>query len=77
MVIFLGLTMTWRSSQENNALPDDGAMRGLSGMFYEGFGTKDVVRKAIDDKMPAVHDVDKAYRIVVTDEAESGDATGG
>ena len=73
IVIFLGLTMTWRSSQENSALPDDGAMRGLSGLFYENFGTGEIVRK---EATRMGEPVDKAHKTVGVVESD-GTAEGG
>ena len=49
--IFLGFAMTWRASRENDALGDQGAMRNISGLFYDNLGGAEKVQKAVKTKL--------------------------
>lgn len=72
--IFLGLTMTWRASQETVVLPDEGAMRGLSGVFYTNFGTEEKVEKETTRLSKDVH---LAHGQAVTSTPDSSDDSDG
>jgi len=47
IVIFLGLAMSWRTSQlrDDNLLDQQGTMRGMSGLFYDNLGARETVEK--------------------------------
>ncbi|MHC4410600.1 MAG: helix-turn-helix domain-containing protein [Planctomycetota bacterium] len=49
--IFLGLTMQWRSSREDELLNEKGAMRSMSGLFYDNLGSAEKIQKETKAKL--------------------------
>ena len=73
IIMFMGFAMTWRASKEDEALGDKGAMRNLSGVVYENFGTRDVVAKDTSAKLA---EINTKYNEVVTSNPEGGSGDG-
>ena len=73
IIIFLGFAMTWRASQEDQPLGDKGAMRNLSGVVYDNFGTRDEVGQ---DTRTQLNEINAAYNAVVSEDPNAANPEG-
>ncbi|MHC4940595.1 MAG: helix-turn-helix domain-containing protein [Planctomycetota bacterium] len=60
IVIFLGLTMQWRSSKKDEPLAEKGGMRSIAGIFYDNLGGAEKVQKETKDRLSKLRNAHSA-----------------